>query len=319
VGINAFVISHFSSLTDKARDLFNEGVSLFKKGEYGRARASFLAAWALKKHYQVGARLGECELKLGMHRDAAEHLAFGIREAVRLGEDVGAARKLLEEAKGKIGALEIRVSEAGAEVLVDGVVVGSAPLADAVFVEPGKHTIEARREEKRAKIEVDAAMGAAVPVELALVAPKRELKEETRRNGTTLPPPATPIPERSIVPAIVLGGVALAGLAGGIGFTVASNARSDDRSSLIEQLGDRSACWEGGAPGPTCTEVTDASAAEQTFRGLAVASFVTGGVALGASLIYALWPSEHGDGKAVARVVPAPTAQGGGLVIVGAF
>jgi len=103
-------------VTDKARDLFVEGNALFKKGDYGRARAAYLAAFALKRHWQIAGNLGDCEMKLGMFRDAAEHLAFAVREAGKEGESTEAHRKVLELAKAKVGALAVSVSEAGAEV-----------------------------------------------------------------------------------------------------------------------------------------------------------------------------------------------------------
>ena len=50
------------------------------------------------------------------------------------------ARDLFVEGKAlfkKVGALAVSVSEAGAEVVIDGAVVGVAPLEGPVFVEPG--------------------------------------------------------------------------------------------------------------------------------------------------------------------------------------
>src|SRR5512132_2502170 len=41
------------ALTDKAATLYDEGVVAFRKSKWAEARASFLAAWALKQHWQI--------------------------------------------------------------------------------------------------------------------------------------------------------------------------------------------------------------------------------------------------------------------------
>src|ERR1700687_6037278 len=60
----------------RARALHVEGARLFELGKYDQAYVAFLAAWALKKHPQIAANLGDCEVKIGKYRDAAEHFAF---------------------------------------------------------------------------------------------------------------------------------------------------------------------------------------------------------------------------------------------------
>ena len=41
-----------NALTAKAAALYDEGVVAYKNGQWAPARASFLAAWSLKKHWQ---------------------------------------------------------------------------------------------------------------------------------------------------------------------------------------------------------------------------------------------------------------------------
>jgi len=89
--------------------------------------------------------------------------------------------------------------------VIDGAVVGVAPLEGPVFVEAGEHSVEARLAGKRAKVEVKAAMGAEVPISLVLVAPAAPPKAGPAKPPPPLPPVPEPSPERSLVPLVILG------------------------------------------------------------------------------------------------------------------
>ena len=68
-------------MTDKARQLYEEGLASIQKQKWLEARASLLAAWALNKHWQIAANLAGCELELGKFRDAAEHAAYYLKNS----------------------------------------------------------------------------------------------------------------------------------------------------------------------------------------------------------------------------------------------
>src|SRR5262245_43881379 len=127
-------------MTDKARQLYEEGLAAIQKQKWLEARASLLAAWALNKHWQIAANLAGCELELGKFRDAAEHAAYYLKNSPPDRHEK--AEGQLKRAKAKVGTLSVSVlsvDAAGAEVLVDDVSVGRAPLDDAIYVEPGWH------------------------------------------------------------------------------------------------------------------------------------------------------------------------------------
>src|SRR6266516_2674032 len=63
----------------KSAALYEESLGYYEKHKYEQARLSLVAAWALHRHWQIAALLGACELKLGKHRDAAEHFAIALR------------------------------------------------------------------------------------------------------------------------------------------------------------------------------------------------------------------------------------------------
>ena len=71
--------------------------------------------------------------------------------------------KLYEDARAETGPITIAVDLPGADVVVDGKVVGKSPLEDPVFVEPGHHTIEARLGAKPSTLEGEVAQGGLTP------------------------------------------------------------------------------------------------------------------------------------------------------------
>src|SRR5262249_19005102 len=125
--------------TEKARELHTKGDMLYEQGDYQGAHAAYLAAWSLKKHYQIAGNLGDCEVRLGRYRDAAEHLSYFLREypANKPAERREDGRRLFEEARSKIGTIHVAVDPPGAKILVDGELVGESPLQEPLYVEPG--------------------------------------------------------------------------------------------------------------------------------------------------------------------------------------
>ncbi len=184
-------------MSDKARDLFNEGKKLFRDGKYGQAEAAFEAAWALAlKSKGIAANLGECEMHLGKNREAAEHLAISLRLASK--DDPQRARTAanLAAVKAKIGTLVVTANVAGAEVLVDGQRVGEAPLVDPIFVEPGKRTVRVRLEGFASwEKELDVTAGQEVPLDVTLEKPAPIPTATATVSATaTAPPPPNRLP-----------------------------------------------------------------------------------------------------------------------------
>src|SRR6185436_14978845 len=130
---------------EQARQLYKDGVREAGRGRWEKARRLFLEAFRLRPHFQIAFNLGQAELQIGEFSKAAEHLDFFLRTV----QDVAAqerqkARLMLDEAERQVATLVLSTNQAGAEVLVDGVSVGTTPLGRDVFVAPGRHVIEAR-------------------------------------------------------------------------------------------------------------------------------------------------------------------------------
>ena len=128
-----------------------EGKAAAQTREWMKALKAYEGAWQIHKDWNLAANLGKMELNLGKLVEAAGHLEYAVREAPKnLATDApdewAALGELQRKARAKVGALVINVEPAGAEVLVNGLAVGKAPLPGPVFVLPGAVTVEARAE-----------------------------------------------------------------------------------------------------------------------------------------------------------------------------
>ena len=319
---------------------YEEGVAAAKLTQWAKAHESFLKAWKITQHYQIAANLGRAELKLGKYRDAAEHLAYFLREASGVTtEERQAAQTMLDEARAKVGAVTIIVDRAGAEVLVDGVAIGKSPLGREVFVEPGKRTVEAKLggfgDDRRA---LDVAAGTSPRVLITLsqssggkvgpgaqppIAAPKTGPEETRP-GTSEPGGTRGSGGRTTV--LVVGSVtAVAFAAAGAGFLIGWGAENSDVEKDQETLGRIeyacSAPLQGSSRAETCTSLQDAVDRRGTFGALGVVGLGLGVAAGAATLIYAVTDSPSTQPTARSsrrvRVLPIAALHGGGMSLVG--
>jgi len=128
--------------TAMARARFKEGVEFYDKGEFEQARASFLQAYALKKHPAVLLNLAWSCVKSGHALEAEKYFKQFLAEGKDITDKQRAdANDGLTQSHAKLGRIEIAAA-AGTEVTVDGEKVGTAPLSDPVSVEAGAHTVK---------------------------------------------------------------------------------------------------------------------------------------------------------------------------------
>ncbi len=146
-----------------ARARFNEGVAFFDKGQYENARAAFLQAYALRKHPAVLLNLAQSDLRSGHLLEAAKYFRQYLVESTSLSTaQRGDAEKGLAEARTKLGRLDVN-APAGAEIDIDGDRIGTAPLPEAVDVDPGSHTVKSSSDSRT----VTVAAGQIEPVKLS--------------------------------------------------------------------------------------------------------------------------------------------------------
>jgi hypothetical protein len=235
-----------------ARERFKEGVAYFDKKDFAKARVAFLQAYALKKHPAVLLNLAQSELRSGHEADAAKHFAQYLREhkdatdAERQGAETG-----LTAAKALVAEVTLSVDANGAEVYVDGDLEGQAPLPGSVYLAPGAHEIQARKDGKSATTSVNAAAGQSSSVSLKLAAPSSKPAggaagaEREGAGGGEPPVEAEPSHRQSFFPWLVskpgaMIGVGLAGvgLIGGGAFALGSKSAYDAADSVAAGIED---------------------------------------------------------------------------------
>jgi hypothetical protein len=295
----------------RADELAHRGVDLLKKHQWAEAEEVFRQALALKRSYDIVGNLGLAEAGLGKWRDATEHLTFALSTFPANGKP--SHRDLLKEklasTREHVCALTIEVDLAAAEVLVDGKGVGTAPLTDEVFVEPGVHVVEARLAGRdAARQQATVAAGASASVKLVLPVPRT-------------PPPAPQLPSRGPSTALLVAGGVTTGVAlvVGTGLAIASKTKassaSTDFASLVMQRGP-AACAQQTAPG--CQELHDAIAAKSALGSAAAWTFVGGGVVGVTTLVYGL-AAPRTPARSGVVVAPIVGASEGGFVIRGVW
>jgi hypothetical protein len=287
----------------KQRELYDQGNKLYDAKKWPEAEAVYLAAWKVKKSYDLAGNLGDVEMTNGKARNAAEHLAYALREFPAGGKP--ALREMLikrfGDAQKLVGTLHIQVNKAGAEVFVDDRSIGYSPLDQMVFVEPGDRRIEARLEGYLAAAQsLTIAKGASKDVQLALL---------PASGGAST--------------AILVTGGAATGLALGAGviLTVLSAGKAgeaDTTLATLKQSGDPNPCQTR----PTdCNSIDSARHARDALANGAMVSFIGAGALAAGTATYWLLASRSGAPSPSSgfRVIPTVASGQGGVVITGVW
>jgi hypothetical protein len=327
-----------AATTDEARSLYEKGVQHYRKQQWDKAYAAFLASWALKKHYSIAGNLAELEVKLGKYQDAAEHLRYYLKAipADRI-EPRHRAETQLAEIRKKVAAARIEVDTPGAEVLIDGKSVGIAPLEDEVFVEPGERLVEAKLEgQQPARQPLSARAGETHAVSLklkqgepALAPAVGEASAGGAAVGTSAAPAATPdlgmvepapAGRPSLVPAIAGGGVAVLGIGAGVIFHSIASSHESDADELRGRVTSQGGCGSGSALA-ACTALSEENDAVDRNRNLSTASFVVGGAGAAFAIGYLVWRELTPRNTSGLNHVPSAvvSSRGAEIRLVGSF
>lgn len=294
-GVNAEAKATPPPVREEAKKRHNEALASFRAGEFQEAYSGFIEAWNLQglpRVPRIAGNLGRAELKIGKHRDAAEHLAYFLHEEKDLSdEDRREFTRQLADAKTKVGTLRVEVLQAGADIFVDGKRIGASPMETELYVEPGRRKVEARLGELRASEELDVRAGATEMAQLELAPPKQP---------SLLPSPASPetpteAPARSRAPGFVLGGVGLIGLGAGVGALVLHVDRRGQAVALHGEIqGDGGHCRRGPAAHASCAALEGAARDADLFLGAGTPLLVGGAVFAAAGATYLLWAAQAG-------------------------
>jgi tetratricopeptide (TPR) repeat protein len=295
--------------TARATELFKNGKLAFARGEMAEAEHLFSQALSIRKSSDIAANLGQSELEQQKFRSAAEHFAWALANLLPSATD--AQRKAVENglarARSEVAVLRLDVRPEGADVLVGEQAVGKAPIVSPVFVDPGEVIVSVKHEgyvaiDKR----VMAGKGTEQAVEVALT-PKSDALPSTVGavdSGLEHQPPSPAVPAdhgpRSLVPAYVASGVAVAGGVVGLVFTLSANSKEDDADALRDSLAEYSGGCKGEAPQSECDDLTGQRKSVDRSRNLAIGAFVVGGVAAVAAG-YFFWDALSHRGKTARR------------------
>jgi hypothetical protein len=259
------------TLVQEARARFKEGVDLYDKGQYEKARSKFVQAYALRHHPAILLNLGLSSLKSGHPAEAARYLTQFQREATSAtAQEHSDADRAIAEARTKDGRLDVS-APTGTEISVDDQVIGNAPLSDSVDVDPGQHTIKAKASDGTVDSRtVNTSVGQRLPVKFgpgnsgaAVVAPvpppaTASNPETPPPDDTTAPPPPPPppaepekpgkkfnplAPPKTMFPVYIGAGVAGAGVLTAILFGVF-------RSQAVSSMNDATTEIVNGGGGP---------------------------------------------------------------------
>jgi hypothetical protein len=187
-----------SDAQNEGRQHFSRGLALYHEGDFNAARVEFQRAYDSAPSYRILYNLGQSAYELLDYAGAvaafSRYLAEGAdRIPIQRRVEV---EKTLRELEQRVGRLEIVTNVAGADVTVDGVHVGTTPLATPVVASVGRRNITATHTGRIPVIRnVDVAGGDRVYVALELVAPEVTpfpTPVAMRPPAPTPPPPAPP-------------------------------------------------------------------------------------------------------------------------------
>jgi tetratricopeptide (TPR) repeat protein len=219
---------------DTARSHFKLGVDSYRDGDLTTALIEFKRAYAIAPNYRLLYNLGQVSRELRDYPEAERYF----REYLTQGSgEIDAPRRQevendIAKATARIASLVITVNEPNAEVFVDDVSVGHAPLGNVVRVSAGQRRISATLEGRQPMTKVvDTAGGETLVVKLDLqpIATQVVTREVVRPESVATAGPS--IPTAAIV--FGAGTIALGAGAGVMAFLAKRD--SDDYQSALQR------------------------------------------------------------------------------------
>jgi hypothetical protein len=222
-----------------AKNAYDVASLLYKQGDFAGAEAKYGEAYDLQKDPRLIFNMAACERGRHAYARMKALLERYRREA---GESLSAEdKKTVDDALAALGKLVgtvvVSVSVQGAVVTVDGESAGTAPLAGAVVLDPGHHTVVVRKEGYESferPIEISAGIPTSLTVTLVVqpTAPASTQVESVSRR-----PSADVGPAPRLSPLVYAGfglaaaGVVVGSITGGLAIAKASTVGSQCHNS----------------------------------------------------------------------------------------
>lgn len=148
----------------------DDAAKLMKKKQYSEALPKLTAAYAIDPKPATLAQIGTCQRELSQYVEAYATYERLLATEKLPAKDKAAAQKNLDELSKLTGLLRVTVSEAGAELALDGVALAAEAAAKPIRVLPGRHKLVAKKagfEPFEGEVEVAAGAEAAIEGKLA--------------------------------------------------------------------------------------------------------------------------------------------------------
>jgi tetratricopeptide (TPR) repeat protein len=132
---------------EEARLRYERGLSLFSSAEYVLALVEFERAYQLSPNYRVLYNIGQVRIQLARYARALEALTQYLKQG---GDAIDPERRaavekdlqMLSERTAKLG---VTCNEPGANITLDGIVIGVTPLSEPIIVDAGEHNVGIRK------------------------------------------------------------------------------------------------------------------------------------------------------------------------------
>jgi tetratricopeptide (TPR) repeat protein len=331
-----------------AREHFQKGLAAFADQRFAEAAEEFDEAYRLSPAFKLLYNIGLVDVALGRSVDAVDAFDRYLKQGASA---IPADRRRevseeIEKQLARIGTVSIRTFPEGAEIRIDGALIGRTPLPKSVRVNAGRHTVEAilaghstqtreiaisgkaenAIEMTLEAIAAPAPIAPAIPVEPASPAPPASPPVIEKVIIETPPPPSgvsdkaqiereSPPPQRAsessigwqrIAGIVVIAGGLVTATYGGIEAYHGSNQASDASNRLANATTD--AQYDADLP--------DFNAGKSlNQRGWIIAG-VGAAVFVGGIVLVATAPKES---NTTVSLAPWVTAEAGGVVVGGAW
>ncbi len=222
-----------AAITDEARkeasEHFRRGVELYQERAFRGALAEFERAYEIAPDYRLRYNIAQTRLELQDYLGATQGYELYLQEG---GEEIPSERReevelALSAMRERVGRISVRVNRAGAEVFIDDVMVGKAPLPPTIPINVGQHRVLARGDDgaEVARV-VQIAGGDVAEVELTLRAKEVAVVRDTTPKDTGLSTRKKYM--------FVTGSVGVAALIGATVVAVLANGKSDDLDKALD-------------------------------------------------------------------------------------
>lgn len=127
----------------RAKQMFEQGVSLYESARFAEALESFQEAYRLKPHPLVRVNIANCYDKLGRPVEAVFNFELFLESGAGSAAQKSEIKEALKTLKKRIGKLVLLVSPDGARVKIDDADERVAPINEPIALEAGKHKVVA--------------------------------------------------------------------------------------------------------------------------------------------------------------------------------